>query len=29
MYEQNPEKPQPVDTSALRKSMQHSQLLHG
>lgn len=29
MYEQSPEKPEPVSVSALRKTMQHSQLLHG
>ena len=29
MYDQSPEKPEPVSTSALRKTMQHSQLLHG
>jgi hypothetical protein len=29
MYEQSPERPDPVSVSALRKSMQHSQLLHG
>lgn len=29
MQRESPEKPAPVDLSALRRTMQHSQLLHG